>query len=144
MALLAYLLLAVGCAQFSSESVTDEVALAFDDLAQQFYRRIDDAERANLAVARLEAVEQFVQRSKVELQQRRNAFTALNANYDSTMNDFDEFIQTELVLQATRQKTAIGLFKALRDTMTAAEWAQTASARDETMAVALSHVHGLE
>lgn len=60
------------------------------------------------------------------------------------MNNFDEFIQTELVLQATRQKTAIGLFKALRDTMTDAEWAQTASARDDTMAVALSHVHGLE
>lgn len=29
-----YLLLALGCTQFSSETANDEVALAFDDLAQ--------------------------------------------------------------------------------------------------------------
>jgi hypothetical protein len=138
----AFLLLAA-CGGSEPVSREDEQAAAFADLRLAIVETVTDEARQNEVLGIIDALEEDVGDLRGLLVRRRTELRELNADYDTTREDFLEFASRMEARIQNGRREAIQQHIKLADAMTEEEWASLSRAQTKAMRSIAQSVQGI-
>lgn len=125
-----------GCASDDIAPV-DVESQAFDDLRTEVQAAIADPSRATTAIRIIDQLESDLASLRAGIRERRDSARRLNADYDTTREEFETFL-TEVEAEVLENKKRISeLNRALFDAVTSEERSAVAKAHTRAMNAAI-------
>lgn len=114
-------------------SPAEEIQQAFADVRAEVQVTVDDAERADRAVEILNDMQSQFLAAQKRAAQHKVQLRALNANYDTSREEFDAGLQA-LLQDAKDNRQAVGkLRRQLLQQFTSSEWGEIEKARSKAV-----------
>ena len=144
--LLLVLIFSLGLAGWAGKSDVTPVQAqkqAFDDLRSEIRIAIDDAERETKAIDIVEQMDvQFVS-LRTSREERQAQFKKMNASYDTTRTEFDEFIEESNANIYRNHQQLLEHRQALMSITTPEEWTRILNARTEAIEAAFKSYNSI-
>lgn len=129
-----------GCGGKDAIAPVDVQAQAFEDLRTEIRAAIDDPVRAEEAIRLVDALVTDFEDLGLKFAERNRYARQLHSNYDTTRDEFVEFIDQMYSELQARQQAVTKRQHALIAITSAEEWNQISDARSEAISAAIASI----
>lgn len=141
--LILIILAATGCAGKDDVSPIDVERQAFEDLRSEIREVIDDPARESEALALVDSLVDDLASLREKISARRKQVRQLNADYDTTCNDFEAFFQQVDTEIRSNKRQVSQDHRALMSVTTPGERSTLSKAETKAMQAAIRNIQSL-